>query len=354
MKKLLALCLAVVMVLALSACGQSKTTNSGSTGTGASTGTGTSTGTSTGTTTPDPAPTTKFPEKPITFYIPFDAGSAADTYCRQFGAVAEKYFGQSLVYVNKSGASGAVGLLAMLSQPADGYTFAYNAMNAATNIASGQVEDLKEDMLQPLALLCSDQSTIAVLPKSQFNTFEELLDYAKANPGAVLFGGAQSKGTAEILCCLIEKYAGVDFTYITYDSGKNCILGLLGDNVDCASTTASMMIPYNESGEMRILVQTAKERAAKLPNVPTISECGHNLEKVSGYSSWKALFIHPDVPEEILKVYDDVIYKTVHDPEWLSFLENQDQVNNFMAREEFETYFHDQIVELTEIFKNLQ
>ena len=103
---------------------------------------------------------------------------------------------------------------AALTRPADGYTLSYSAMNMATIIASGQAQGLKKEDMLPMACLCSDQSTIGVLPDSKFQSMEDIIKYSKDNPGKLLFGGAQSKGTAHVLSMLIEKYSGVKFNYM--------------------------------------------------------------------------------------------------------------------------------------------
>jgi putative tricarboxylic transport membrane protein len=296
-----------------------------------------------------------FPTKPVTFMLPFDPGSAADIYGRAFAQVAEKYLGQKIIIENKSGASGAVGMLSMLANPADGYTFGYNGMNASTNIASGQAQGLNRDSLQPLALLCSDQCSISVHPNSEFKSIQDIITFAKANPGQFKYGGSQTRGTAEILCMLIEKYADVDFNYIAYDDGAKSLLGLLSGDIDCVSSTSSLMQPYYEDGmkEMVLVAQTFDQRADNLPDIPTLAECGMGLEGIGSYTSWKGIFIHPDTPEEILKVYDEVIAKAVEDPQWIEFITQRNQVNNFMNRHEFTPYFLNQIDELEELFATL-
>jgi tripartite-type tricarboxylate transporter receptor subunit TctC len=89
--------------------------------------------------------------------------------------------------------------------------------------------------------------------------------------------------------------------------------------------------------------------------VPTLAEVGMGLEQMSEpYTAWKALFIHSETPEEILKIYDEVIEKTVNDPEWIEFVENHNQIINFMPRGKFADHYLKQIDEFESLIKELR
>jgi putative tricarboxylic transport membrane protein len=183
----------------------------------------------------------------------------------------------------------------------------------------------------------------------------EALEFAKLNPGEVTVAGGVLLSGAHLITLIVEKYADVDLNYIPYDSGGQALVALLGENVDLFSASSGFILSSYQAGEVNVIAQSYDERQQLFSEVPTLAEVGMGLEQMSEpYTAWKALFIHSETPEEILKIYDEVIEKTVNDPEWIEFVENHNQIINFMPRGKFADHYLKQIDEFESLIKELR
>ena len=292
------------------------------------------------------------PTKTITLICPFNPGSVGDTFSRPFAEIMSKYAGVQVVVENMGGGSGSIGTTAMINKPADGYTFSYHSNTGALNTAGGTAPFGVDDVL-PFANICSDYHTVTVKADSPFQSFEEMVDYAHENPGALQIGGAQIMGNNHLFALLMMRDFEIDAAYIPYDDGASSALGLMGDNVDLLMSTNSVAAPFVKSGDFRVLAYTLKEPQPDMEElgVPTFASLGS--KGLENYISFKGMFIHPDTPDEIKAWYDDIGQKVCSDPAWLKLLEMQGQVNTYMGMEEFSAYYKQYVANATEVFAGI-
>lgn len=295
--------------------------------------------------------------KDLTILIPFEPGAVGDTYARAFAQVAEKYVDKKVICENKTGGSGVVAVNYMLSQPKDGHTIVYQSSAVESMIATDNVDGFDETTIEPLCNLTGDYNTLFVPGDSKFESFQDVLDYARANPNEIKWGGAQSMGGHQLLLLQIMEFADVDINYIVYENGTASILAALGKNIDVGSCTSGSVVPYHNSGELRMVALTLNERHPDFPDIPTLYEhSGLELEKFGGaLIGCKYLFIDPRVSEEAKIAWDDLIAKVIKDPEWIEFTEDRNQMNDyFIPRDECWDFFKNKVQKYREIYDKVK
>lgn len=290
--------------------------------------------------------------EPINLVVVFGPGSTGDVFSRELARIAEKYTGQQIIVVNKEGGSGSVGMKYMLQQPADGHTIAYHSNTFAFTMASGQLDMQPSDIL-PLANMAGDFHVLSVLADDdRFQTWEDVVEYAKANPGQLNMGGAQVRGNNHVFTLHMMLGADLEANYVPYDNGGKSALGLLGGNVDTLSSTSSTVRQQLENGDFRALAVTCSDRSPDYPDVPTFAELG--IDNLDGYISWKGFFANPDIPDTARDKWDEVFKSVAEDPEWKEFLEKDKQIHQYMDSETFTEYFSDYVAEGVEVFEQVE
>jgi putative tricarboxylic transport membrane protein len=291
-----------------------------------------------------------YPNKAINLVVPFTAGSPGDVFSRTFGKIAEKYLGQPLVIVNKEGGSGAIGVTHMLSQPADGYTIVYHSSTFAYTMAAGQVSFKTKDIL-PIATINADYQTVGVNKDSPFKTFDDLVKFAKANPGKLKVSGSTVKGTNHVLALKIFKEAGIQASYIPYDGGNKSVLALLGGNVDALVGSSSVVNAQVDSGDLRLLAVSSGERVPNRKDVPTLKELG--LTKIVDENIWRGFFGKPGIPKERLEKLEKAFEQVVKDPAWQEYQKKENQIDFYKNSADFTKYFEQFMKDGEEVFKGL-
>ena len=291
------------------------------------------------------------PTRPITLIAPFGPGSGGDNFSRRFAEIMSRYAGVSVVVENMAGGSGNIGTMAMLSRPADGYTFSYHSNTGALNTASGNAPFGVDDVL-PIANISADYHTISARSDdSRFNTFEDMVKFAHENPGELRIGGSQVLGNNHIFALLIMQEFEIDATYIPYDDGAASILAMLGGNFDVLVNTNSLVVPYLENGDFRALAYTFDEPLEEHGDVPTFADLGSPA--LAHYRSFRGMFINPNVPPEVRRWYDEIGYKVVHDPEWQDFMRDMGQVDSYMDMSTFTEFYRRYVEEAKELIASL-
>jgi tripartite-type tricarboxylate transporter receptor subunit TctC len=215
--------------------------------------------------------------------------------------------------LDKPGASSTLGTDFVAKSKKDGYTMVYANTSAvvyarATNPEAVPYDPAKD--LEPLGLHCFFSLTVTVQENSPWKTFNELIDYAKKNPGSVRFS-MHGHGTIDHFNLeIIQSLTGTQFTMVPFKGGATAITALLGGHVDVSCIANSLSGPHVKAGKLRILLLTNKMR--EYPNVPTITELGYKQDLLS---AWFALYAPAGISEEVKKVLVPAIEKTIKNPE---------------------------------------
>jgi tripartite-type tricarboxylate transporter receptor subunit TctC len=215
-----------------------------------------------------------YPDKTIKFIVPYTPGSPVDAGARVIAEDLQKRLGQSVVLEARSGAGSAIGTKVAAAAPPDGYTLLLTGTPLAylpTMYPNSGGEVVKD--LVPIAPFLIWSHVIVVVPEVPAKTLPELVAYAKANPGKLVWG--YGLGSApHILGASLIQAAGIDLASIPYRGGDGARADLLGGRVHMNIAPLAAMLPLIRDGKVRPLAFTGPARSADLPDVPTTKEAG--------------------------------------------------------------------------------
>lgn len=270
-----------------------------------------------------PALAQNYPDKPITFIVPFAAGSATDQLARALGQAVTAETKQSVVVDNKPGANAFIGAQAAAKAPKDGYSvfITTNTTHAANEhlFKSLPYDPVKD--FEPVTLLSKGAQILIVNNDLPVKTVGELVKYAKTNPGKLSFGSGSS--SSRIAGELFKQMTGAYIVNIPYRSNPPAVNDLIGGQIQLMITDMATGMPQVKGGKVRALGVSTTRRVALAPEIPTISEAG-----VKGYemSFWFAAYVPAGTPQPVVARLADILQKA-----------NRSQtVSNFYANVGFE------------------
>lgn len=267
----------------------------------------------------DDAPKTDYPTKPITMIVPYGAGGTTDLSGRQLAIQMEKHLGKSITVVNQGGASGSVGAKTVLDAKPDGYTILFTAESLGTQRVMG-LSEMSYDDFAPIMVAVNDPKVIVVNKTSKYETLEDLVEDMKANPGKVKMSYTGPGGSGHVQSLIYNKL-GLDAALTAYEGGSECIVAVLGDQVEFTNSNFSTVTGYLESGDLKLLGISATERLENYPDVPTLAEVIPGSEEyLQTPFTPLSLLVDKDVPEEIQELLKDAARKAIEEEEWKKYV----------------------------------
>lgn len=262
-----------------------------------------------------PAVAEEFPDRPINYIIPFDAGGESDLSARFQQAVFEQYAGVKAVIQYMPGAGGAVAWSQLNGLPGDGYTIM--GINIPHTIMQPMVRDsgYQTDDLTPIHYFHYTPNAIFVPADSKFKTLNDLVEFARKNPGMVTYAGSGSNSANHIGQAQLDKLAGIKTTYVPFSGIGPAMTALMGKQVMAGfnySTSAT-----NAGDKLRMLAVSSEKRLSAFPDVPTFKELGYEL--VGG--AYRGLAVPKSTPEEVRKKLSDIISNINADPAFVRKME---------------------------------
>ncbi|MBU5626462.1 tripartite tricarboxylate transporter substrate binding protein [Oscillibacter sp. MSJ-2] len=258
-KKVLATLLALAMIPGLAACGEAGTASQSSSGVGSSSAEDT------------------YPEKTIEVVVPYSTGGTHDLVAR----LAAPYFaelGYNMQIVNIGGNSGMTGTNDFLSRDADGYSILMMSPEVlAGQTAVGTVEDKIWQQLDYIGCFVSDPKCITVNADSPYQTIDDLIEAAKANPGELNWEANGATGASPLSAYITWDAIGCTFNYVPSGDVTEGIAALMGGHVDVGQYMLSEVLSYHEAGELRTLAIMVDERSDLAPDIPTLKELGYDV-----------------------------------------------------------------------------
>ncbi|PPE71112.1 tripartite tricarboxylate transporter substrate binding protein [Caldimonas thermodepolymerans] len=259
-----------------------------------------------------------YPDKPVTFVVPFAAGSATDQIARALAEAFTAETRQPVVIENKAGASGMLAAQAVARAPADGYTvlITTNTTHAANEHLYKKIGYDPVKDFAPVTALGKGGQVLVVHPESPFKTVADVIEHARKNPGKLSFGsGSSSSRTAGEL---FQQMAKVQLLHVPYKSNPNAITDLLGRQIDMMFADMSTGVPQIQGGKLRALGVTAAKRSPLLPQVPTIAEAG-----VPGYEIgyWFAAYVPAGTPAPVVQRLNELLRRATNGPAAKAFFE---------------------------------
>ena len=245
-----------------------------------------------------------YPDRPVNYIIPFNPGGESDIFARIQQPHMEKALGQSILIQYKPGGGGAIGWQELARAKPDGYTTAgFNLPHIILQPMLRQNAGYKTEDLVPVMIFMTTPNLLTVKKSSPYKTLKEFLDAAKAKPGTISIGGSGTQTAAHVGTLLLNKHAGVNFTYVPFSGQGDAMPAFLGDHVDSLMAQGPSVMPYLD--QVRFLAVATRERLPNLPDVPTFQELGFpNYE-----GSTRGLVVPPKTPRAVI----DRLYQVCKD-----------------------------------------
>jgi len=255
----------------------------------------------------------KYPNRPITFIASSAPGGTTDFTARVLAQPLGLALGQTIVVENKAGASGAIAAAAVKKADPDGYTLLvqYSGYHVITPLVSKSPMPWELKDFQPVANVISAPQIVVIRADLPFKTMNELIAYAKANPGKLNYASSGNGSLQHVTGAMLEQQAGIKMTHVPYKGTGPALTDLLGGQVDLTFGTPPPFIPHIQTGKLRALATTGKKRLPSLPEVPTAAEAG--LPKLDA-TSWFAVFAPINTPAPIVNQLTTEIAKVMAAP----------------------------------------
>lgn len=270
-----------------------------------------------------------FPAKPVTLIVPWPAGGSTDIYFRKLGEVTTRHLGQPIVIENRPGGSGMNGpaTMAKTARP-DGYTISQLAITAFRVPHMQKVDwDPINDFTYIIGL-AGYTFGVVVKADSPFKTFQDLLNYARANPGKLSYA---TPGTGTSLHLAMEEIgakAGVQFLHVPFKGYGDGAIALMGGHV-MVQVDSTGWAKQVDAGAQRLLATLGDRRTRW--NAPTVKELGVDTVSNSPFG----LVGPKGMPREVVKVLHDAFKKSLDDPEYLKLLATLDQPAWYRSSEDY-------------------
>jgi len=260
-------------------------------------------------------PQSDFPNKPVTLIVPYGAGGGTDVTARLLAEPLEKALGQPVVVQNIEGGGGWNGWGTLANAEKDGYTIGYVNI---PNVFAGYLDpamNRKENIDSFIMLMnhVTDPGVIAVKADSKFNSMQDVIDYAKANPGKLSvtahgFGGDDYLGLKQI-----EQATGAEFNIVHNNSTAESKTQVLGGHVDVLAANVSEITGMVANNEIKVLAVAYDKRSDFLPEVPTLQELGIDAMHFAA----RGMAAPAGTPDEIVEKLTAALEEAIANPEYL-------------------------------------
>lgn len=291
----------------------------------------------------------QFPTRPVTLIVPWPAGGSTDIGMRALAAATEKHLGQSIVIENKPGAAGTIGPANMAANARpDGYTVAQLPI---TVFWLPFIQKTSFDPTKDFTYIIHVTGyTFGVVVKADapWKTFQDLLDYAKANPGKLNYGTPGAGTSLHITMEQIAKQKGIKWTQVPFKGAAESMNALLGGHIDVVSDSTAWAGAVN-GGQARLLVTWGATRTKNWPDVPILKEVGIDMVSNSPFGIGGPKGMDPAV----VKILHDAFKKGMEEPSYKDSMAKLDQEAFYLGSAEYHAYAMQQVSEQKQLVEEL-
>ena len=290
-----------------------------------------------------------YPARPVRFIIPFPPGGPTDIVARLAGERLSRRWNVQVVADNRPGGGGNIGTEQCARAPADGYTMCM--FSIAQSISPAIYSRLAFDPVRDFAhvtLLVTLPSVLVAHPSLGVSNVRELIALAKAKPGALNYASGGSGTSSHLLMEMFDQQAGVSMTHVTYKGTGPALVDQLSGVIDVAFSTAIAVQPYVQSGKLRALGVSTRERLSTLPDVPTIAEAG--LKDFDG-GSWQGIVMPAGTPREIVNTVSTELVKILHAPDMKDRIVGMGGIALGTTPEEFTAFMKEEVEKWARVAK---
>jgi len=289
-----------------------------------------------------PAHADTWPSKPVTVIVPFPAGGGTDAFARPLTAQLSKQLGKQFVIDNRGGAGGTVGASLASKAAPDGYTvFIGGAHHAIAPSFYKKLDyDIEKDFI-PVTVIAQPPQVVVVNPnRVKANTLQELIAYARANPGKLNYGSAGNGSSHHLAGELFKIQTKTFITHIPYKGAGPALSDLIAGQVDLMFDGLGSSAQHIRAGRIKALAVASNKRSPAFPNVPTAAEAGVPNYEVS---TWYAMWVPKGTPKDIVDRLYAETEKALNTPELKQVWLNNGSETPAFTPEQFGQFQHAEI-----------
>jgi tripartite-type tricarboxylate transporter receptor subunit TctC len=294
-----------------------------------------------------------YPSRPVQIIVPFPPGGVSDLIARPFAFSLEKALKQPVAIVNKTGASGIVGMQTVAVAKPDGYTLlvALSTISVTPEVDAllSRPPTYKLEDFAPLALLSSDPPVLVVRKNAPWMTLRDFIADAKQRPNQIKYSTGGIYAIMHLATELFTNAAGIKLVHIPTAGGGPAMNALLGGHVDCSMPGPNVVYPQIKAGSLRALVCTGSKRLAAIPDVPTLKELGYDVD----YFIWTGFFAPKGISSSVMKVLRGATRQAVNSAEFKAAMENMQAPITYLAADEFQKFWDKDAKRLNEIVRRI-
>lgn len=275
-----------------------------------------------------------FPERAVTWIVPFDAGGGADTWTRIIATQAEEVWGVPFIVQNRPGQGGTRGWSDLLREPADGYTIIHASPTPVITLLSQDNPPFQPNQVKMVGFLGSYENILAAKPNAPWATWKGLVEYAQKNPGQLTIGGTNAPMLA---VAFLMDQAGLEVNFIPYSGTGAATTDFLGGHIDMlAATTTSItaLLP-----EQAVMVVNTSDEALRSSAVSQIKDAGSTVPPSAtdlgyeGFSFPRWVGVHPDTSDEVVQRISNLLGELMANEEVMRRISETGEEVNFVERE---------------------
>ncbi len=256
-----------------------------------------------------------YPKRAIEIVVPFGAGGSADMMTRQMAPIMSGIVGKPVNVINRAGGGGVDGMVAVAQAPADGYTILQiTPSHAIAQALDRPNANLTDDFL-PIGNFQKDIQVFGVAKNSPFDTIEDLIAYAKENPGKVKIGGTSPGGLDDYMANGFAEAAGIELTYVPYNAAAETKAAVLGGEIEIYQDKVLSFLTMVRAGDIKPLVVLHDERLTMIEELKDIS-CTVELGIDFTQGSWRGFAVKKGTPQEIVEYLSEVIEAVYNSKEY--------------------------------------
>lgn len=233
----------------------------------------------------------EYPEKPVTIIVAWAAGGATDSVARAVQPALVEALGADIVVKNIPGAAGTIGTAQAAAAEPDGYTVLISPAGPVTTQPHLRKIPYDLDSFDPIGRLTIAEMLMMVPKDSAYESLEDIIAQAKANPGKVKFASTGAGTLPHISILALDSMAGIESKHVPFKGSANVMKALLGNVVDVFSDQAQLVAKY----DLRPLAVWSAERMELYPDVPTMKELGYDYQ----IANWVGMFVPKGTPAAV-------------------------------------------------------
>lgn len=253
------------------------------------------------------------PARPVKIVVPL-VGGTVDILARLVAPHLQEAFGQSVIVENKAGAGGTIGTDLVAKADPDGYTIlcGYTGPITVNQTLFGNLPYDPQKDLAPIMLAVTTPQFLTVHPSVPFATVDELVKYAKANPGKLSYGSIGIGAASHLTMEMFKSAAGINLVHVPYKGSAPAIADLLAGNVQLAFLVPGNVLPHLPSGKLKVLASSGRQRFRATPQTPTMIELGFaEFEAIA----WIGFLAPGATPKPVIERYHRELARILRIPE---------------------------------------